>query len=159
MGKQLGGSGAFWRDKQCASDRATGMEGSARLRGAGLCSILALNCVSASRLFIQCRTLQVHCQLWLLSQINSAKQEQDVLASFPGARWVLAVPPGEPGKGKAPLPGRAQPWWACSLAAPGAPAGLRVALIGDAGSQGQAGCRDVHLLHSLTTCPAWHKPS
>lgn len=34
MGKKLGGSGAFWRDKECASGRATGMEGSAR-RGAG----------------------------------------------------------------------------------------------------------------------------
>lgn len=43
------------------------------------------------------------CQLWFLSQINSAKQEQDVLASVPGTRWVLAVPPGEPGKGEAPL--------------------------------------------------------
>lgn len=48
-------------------------------------------------------SVQMCCQLRLLSQINSAKQEQDVLASFPGTRWILAVPPGELRKRKAPL--------------------------------------------------------
>lgn len=62
--------------------------------------------------------------------MNSAKQEQDVLASFPGTRWVLAVPTRGAKEGKgSPLPGRVQPCWPCSLTAPGAPASLKLHLL------------------------------
>lgn len=43
-------------------------------------------CLSIGAFYSVQDSVQMRCQLWLLSQINSAKQEQDVLASFPGTR-------------------------------------------------------------------------
>lgn len=97
--------------------------GSTRLREeackACFFSVLALLCVSVSGLIIQCRTLcgQV-ASSDRFSQINSAEQEQDVLASFPGTRQITAAPGGSQRQWGLPSPRQSSALMASSPSIP-----------------------------------------
>lgn len=91
---------AFWRGKKHGSAGLWGMGGqhqTERRSSQSLLffSVLALLCVSVSGLIIQCKTpCRRVASSDRFSQINSAEQEQDVLASLPGTRQIVAAPGG-----------------------------------------------------------------